>query len=94
VEQLFKVSVERTTYLLDLEGAVAELALDNGRITAGRQKDVINEVEIELLEGNKNALLEFAANLAAAVPIFVEKRSKYVRGLALRGIEANVESPA
>lgn len=92
VVQLFKVSVERTTYILDLEGAVAELAIDNGRITAGKAKDKIDEIEIELLEGDKGVLLDFAARLAAAVPMFVEKRSKFVRGLALRGIEAKEEA--
>ena len=92
VVQLFKVSVERTTYILDLDGAVAELAVDNGRITAGRAKDKIDEIEIELLEGDKGVLLEFAARLAAAVPMFVEKRSKFVRGLALRGIETKEET--
>lgn len=91
VVQLFKVSVERTTYILDLDGAVAELAIDNGRITAGKEKDKIDEIEIELLEGDKGALLAFAARLAAAVPMFAEKRSKFVRGLALRGIAAKEE---
>lgn len=92
VVQLFKVSVERTTYILDLDGAVAELAIDNGRITAGKAKDKIDEIEIELLEGDKGVLLNFAARLAAAVPMFVEKRSKFVRGLALRGIVAKEEA--
>ena len=92
VIQLFKVRVERTTYILDLDGAVAELAIDNGSITAGKAKDKIDEIEIELLEGDKGALLAFAARLAAVVPMFVEKRSKFVRGLALRGIEAKEEA--
>lgn len=92
VIQLFKVSVERTTYILDLDGAVAELAIDNGRITAGKQRDKIDEIEIELLEGDKGALLSFAAKLAENVPMFVEKRSKFVRGLALRGIAADEEA--
>ncbi len=92
VVQLFKVSVERTTYILDLDGAVAEQAIDNGRITAGKAKDKIDEIEIELLEGDKGVLLDFAARLAAVVPMFVEKRSKFVRGLALRGIETKEET--
>lgn len=92
VEKLFKVIVERTTYILDLDGAVAELAIDNGRISAGRARDKIEEVEIELLEGDQGVLLDFAARLAAEVPMFVEKRSKFVRGLALRGIAADEEA--
>lgn len=92
VSKLFTVTVQRTTYILDLQGAVAELALDHGKITAGEATDAIDEVEIELLEGDKGALLQLAANIAAQVPIFVEKRSKFMRGLALRGISVD-EAP-
>lgn len=92
VEKLFKVCVERTTYILDLDGAVAELAIDNGYIAMGRKKDKIDEIEIELLDGNKGALLDFAARIAAKVPMFVEKRSKFVRGLVLRGLEVDEDS--
>ena len=49
VSKLFTVTVQRTTYILDLEGAVAELAVDKGKITAGTAVDKIDEVEIELL---------------------------------------------
>ena len=91
VSKLFTVTVQRTTYILDLEGAVAELAIDHGKITAAKDSnDPIDEVEIELLEGDKGALLDLAAAIASQVPVFVEKRSKFVRGLALRGIMADV----
>ena len=90
VSKLFTVTVQRTTYILDLEGAVAELAIDHGKITAAKDSnDPIDEVEIELLEGDKGALLDLAAAIASQVPVFVEKRSKFVRGLALRGIMAD-----
>lgn len=90
VSKLFTVTVQRTTYILDLEGAVAELAIDHGKITAAKDStDTIDEVEIELLEGDKGALLDLAAAIASQVPVFVEKRSKFVRGLALRGIMAD-----
>ena len=35
VSKLFTVTVQRTTYILDLPGAVAELAVDHGKLTAG-----------------------------------------------------------
>ena len=93
VGKLFTVTVQRTTYILDLQGAVVELAIDHGKITAGKAVDKIDEIEIELLEGDKGALLKLAADIAAQVPIFVEKRSKFVRGMALRGISVD-ETPA
>ncbi|MBQ2975743.1 MAG: hypothetical protein IJE20_04835, partial [Phascolarctobacterium sp.] len=89
VEKLFTVDVVRTTYLLDLDGAVAELAVDNGKIVAGKRKDDIDEIEIELVEGEIGALMNFAAKLAELVPVFTEKRSKFARGLALLGVEGD-----
>ncbi|MBR1976504.1 MAG: CYTH domain-containing protein, partial [Phascolarctobacterium sp.] len=89
VEKLFNVDVVRTTYLLDLDGAVAELAVDNGKIIAGKRKDDIDEIEIELVEGEVGALMNFAAKLAELVPVFTEKRSKFARGLALLGVESD-----
>lgn len=88
VKKLFTVNVERTTYILDLQGACAELAIDRGRISCGRKRDDIDEIEIELLEGDKNALLQFAAALTDKIPMFPEKRSKFTRGMALMGVEA------
>ena len=92
VEKLFTVDVVRTTCLLDLDGAVAELAVDNGKIIAGKRKDDIDEIEIELVEGEVGALMDFAAKMAELVPVFTEKRSKFARGLALLGIESDFVS--
>ncbi len=86
VEKLFTVEVERTTYLLDLEGAVVELALDNGKIFAGDKFDVIDEVELELVAGEQEAMLQFAEAVRNIVPVRAEDRSKFARGLALRGL--------
>lgn len=92
INKLFTVTVQRTTYILDLDGAAAELAIDHGKIVAGKETDKIDEIEIELLEGDKGVLLNFAAQIAAQVPLFAEKRSKFVRGLALCGIQSNAAS--
>jgi hypothetical protein len=105
VQKLFTVSVMRTTYILDLPDAVIELAADHGKILANTKstlwqaaqaqkrvdatEEPIDEVELELLEGDKNALLRLAAQISEAVPVFVEERSKFARGLALCGIEAD-----
>lgn len=86
VQKLFTVKVERTTYILDLGGTMVELAVDHGKIGVGKNSDKIDEIEIELLQGETGALLDFAAKLAASIPLFVEKRSKFARGLALCGI--------
>lgn len=89
VGKKFTVNVQRTTYLIDWEGAVIELAVDRGKITAGAASDKIDEIELELKEGEAGTLLAFAAKLAAAAPLFAEPRSKFARGLALCGVEAD-----
>ena len=89
VEKLFTVDVVRTTYLLDLDGAVAELAVDNGKIIADGGEDTIDEVELELVEGKVEAMLCFAEQIAKLVPVHKEERSKFARGLALIGLESD-----
>ncbi len=92
VQELFTVDVERITYILDLsDGTVAELAVDKGKIIADKKSKPIEEIEIEILKGNKGALLAFAASMTYVVPLFVERNSKYARGMALLGIPINFE---
>lgn len=83
VQALFTVDVQRITYILDYVGAVCELAIDKGAIRCGEKSDSIDEVEIELLEGEVQALLELKERIAAAVTLRAEERSKFARGLAL-----------
>lgn len=83
VQALFTVDVQRITYILDYAGAVCELAIDKGAIRCGEKSGSIDEVEIELLEGEVQALLELKERIAAAVTLRAEERSKFARGLAL-----------
>lgn len=83
MQALFTVDVQRITYILDYAGAVCELAIDKGAIRCGEKSDSIDEVEIELLEGEVQALLELKERIAAAVTLRAEERSKFARGLAL-----------
>ena len=83
VHALFTVDVQRITYILDYDGAVAELAIDKGAIYCGERSDSIDEVEIELLEGDVNSLLALKERIADAVELRSEERSKFARGLAL-----------
>ena len=83
VRALFTVDVQRITYILDYDGAVAELAIDKGAIFCGDKSDSIDEVEIELMEGDVSALLALKERIAGAVELRAENRSKFARGLAL-----------
>lgn len=83
VQPLFTVDVERITYIIDYAGSVSELAIDKGAIHCGDKSDSIDEVELELLEGDVSTLLALKARIAAQVTLRAETRSKFARGLAL-----------
>lgn len=83
VHPLFTVDVERITYIIDYEGSVSELAIDKGAIHCGTLSDSIDEVELELLEGEVSTLLALKERIAAQVTLRAEERSKFARGLAL-----------
>ena len=83
VQPLFTVDVERITYIIDYAGSVSELAIDKGAIHCGDKSDSIDEVELELLEGDVSTLLALKERIAAQVTLRAEARSKFARGLAL-----------
>ena len=62
---------------------VIEAALDLGHVVAGKQKEEICELELELREGDPAALLELAAELAATLPLMPCDISKAERGYRL-----------
>ncbi|MDF9619869.1 CYTH domain-containing protein [Pseudomonas entomophila] len=62
---------------------VIEAALDRGFVIAGKRKEEICELELELREGAPEVLLELAAELAAALPLMPCDISKAERGYRL-----------
>ncbi|MDH1658518.1 CYTH domain-containing protein [Pseudomonas mosselii] len=62
---------------------VIEAALDQGFVIAGKRKEEICELELELREGTPEALLELAAELAASLPLMPCDISKAERGYRL-----------
>ena len=66
---------------------VVEVALDQGSVTAGKQRDDICELELELRAGEPIALFELALELATDVPLMPSDISKAERGYRL--LDAN-----
>lgn len=62
---------------------VIEAALDLGQVVAGKHKEEICELELELREGEPDALLELAAELATSLPLMPCDISKAERGYRL-----------
>jgi len=70
------------------DGSQIELAVDIGSILAGENQAPIAEVELELKAGDPAAIIALGAELAQVLPLAVEPRSKYSRGLCLAGLES------
>ena len=63
VEKLFSVRVKRDVRLLQVTAdTVVEMAIDQGCVLAGKRKDTIGEVELELKEGKVEDLLAYIRN--------------------------------
>jgi len=87
---LFSTAFDRQTIEINVsDGSRVELAVDIGFIIADDRQEPIAEVELELLAGNPAAVLHLGAELARTVPLIVEPRSKYFRGLQLAGLDAD-----
>ncbi len=82
---------DRDLVVIEADGAVIEVAADQGEIIAGGRQAPILEVELELKSGHPAVLLRAGAKLATAFPLLLEPRSKFVRGLLLAGQPAVLE---
>jgi inorganic triphosphatase YgiF len=83
LKPLFRTDVKRTSYTFGGNGSQVEVALDEGRVVAGRRTAPICEVEIELKRGEPAALFALARELERQIPVRLDLRSKSERGYAL-----------
>ena len=85
----FETVFRRRSIELQLQGgATALLCLDKGEIRAGAASEAICEAEIELLQGDAVALLDFAGSLLGEIPFRIGTQSKAERGYALAALNA------
>lgn len=81
---LFNTDFKRCTWLVtDSNSNVVELAFDQGEIASEAKKDTINELEFELVQGDKAALFTLASLLFKALALRPGLKSKAARGYAL-----------
>ncbi|MCL5043336.1 MAG: CYTH domain-containing protein [Gammaproteobacteria bacterium] len=88
---LFTTDFERQHCLLSWqrngEQVVVDMALDQGAVITAKGEEPISELELEMREGNSDALLELAAELATDLPLMPCDISKAERGYRL--LDAN-----
>ena len=81
---LFNTDFKRSTWLVtDQNNNKIEVAFDQGNITSGAQSEQIFELELELVNGNSEALFTLAKVLFEALPMRPGIESKAARGYAL-----------
>jgi triphosphatase len=79
--RLFVTDIHRTVRLLHLEDdTVVEAAIDKGFIKAGRARESVSELELELKAGGIAPIYRLAAELQTLVPLWISPESKAARG--------------
>lgn len=88
----FETRFERTAWLIEGRGgALIEVALDVGEVRAGKRREPICEIELELKKGNPDALFVLAEDWAARLDCLPLDISKAERGVRLA--HGNAEAP-
>jgi inorganic triphosphatase YgiF len=80
----FRVDVQRTIWDLKLARADVEVALDEGTIFAGEDREALCEIELELKDGDGRTLFDLARALRTSAPVRLTLLSKGRRGYRLR----------
>ena len=81
---VFTTSFERRTWRVDISKKIAILVMvDTGQVSSGDRSLPISEVELELVQGNPEDLLDFATALATHLPLVPHDVSKAERGYQL-----------
>ena len=76
----FRTEVRRTARRVRTQGAVVEVAFDEGRLVAGEAIARIREVEFELVSGSVTSMLALAERWRKRFGLILDPRSKAERG--------------
>jgi len=88
----FVTSFKRTSWSVHWrDGSVIEVALDMGRIMAGKKSTPICELALKLLSGQSAALFDLGQRIACTVAVMPVSQSKVERGFAMA--MGRLESP-
>lgn len=94
LEPMIKTIFTRTKGLWkDDEGNIVEIAIDTGYIEAGKNKERIDELELELKAGKTKTLMILGKVLSEQYALMPAKESKFFRGVKLLGLKKERENP-
>jgi adenylate cyclase len=92
---IFTTSFERRTWRINVSRKIALwVMVDSGYISSGDRLQPISEVELELVQGEPEDLLDFATALATHLPLVPHDVSKAERGYQLFLKQANAPQKA
>ncbi|MDT9600497.1 CYTH and CHAD domain-containing protein [Sphingosinicella rhizophila] len=80
---LVTCDVERTIWILSVDGSEIEASLDEGKVRGGDKEQRLCELELELRTGEAGALMQIARQLGQDVPLKIGVMTKAERGFAL-----------
>src|SRR5215468_6405248 len=80
---VFETVVQRTTRSIKVQDSEIELAIDEGEVRAGEERQDLREAELELKAGSAEGLLLAAEKLLAGHELKLSSRSKAERGYRL-----------
>lgn len=83
LEPLFLVEVQRQLWEVDIDGNRIEVALDVGHIERNGHTVPVNEIELELKDGDAAGLYAFALQLLDDIPVRISNINKAQRGYML-----------
>ena len=83
LQPVVRCEVRRTTWPLRRDGAEIEMIFDEGTVRAGEAEAALSEIELELVDGEVETLVELANQLAAKLPVRIGVLTKAERGFAL-----------
>jgi inorganic triphosphatase YgiF len=83
LQPVFSSKVRRRVQRVEFEGALIEVAFDDGLITAGAASESLSEIELELKRGDTAVLYELGLSLLEFAPLQLETASKAARGYRL-----------
>lgn len=81
--ELCQANFTRMAFDVGFGDTLMELALDSGILSAGGLEEPVNELELELKEGDVRDLVELGQELQAHWPLAPEFKSKFARCMAL-----------
>jgi triphosphatase len=77
---VFETAFQRTIHSIMVEGREIELAIDDGEVRAGNEREDLREAELELKAGSAEGLLVTAEKLSGGHELKLSSRTKAERG--------------